>query len=64
MSTQFNITRFGMLFKKHTVENLKNYALSLFVLVGILVIVVGLANYNVREPMGENSRSLFSWAFY
>ena len=38
MTDQFSFTRFRRLFIKHTAEHLKNYAMSLSVLLGVLVL--------------------------
>jgi hypothetical protein len=42
MSNSFNIKRFGLLFKKYTVENVRTYLLSLIVLMGIFITLIGL----------------------
>lgn len=52
MNQLFNLNRFGMLFKKHTIENLRSYAMSLFVLLGIVVITIGIIAHNTDEPIG------------
>ena len=45
MNNTFNLKRFGMLFKKHTVEHGKTYALSTAVLAGILFITLLFLSY-------------------
>lgn len=40
MNNTFNLKRFGMLFKKHTVEHSKTYALSTAVLFGVIFLVL------------------------
>jgi hypothetical protein len=50
MNQTFNLKRFGMLFKKHTVENLRNYGMSLFVFFGILTISTLIGNYHSPQP--------------
>ena len=40
MNNTFDIKRFGMLFKKHTVENARTYALSTAVLFGVILLVL------------------------
>jgi hypothetical protein len=51
MNQIFSLKRFGMLFKKHTVENYKSYLLSIFVLLGILAISLVLAIYKSKAPI-------------
>jgi len=45
MNNTFDIKRFGMLFKKHTLEQSKTYALSAAVLFGILFLVLSFFSY-------------------
>lgn len=40
MNNQFNLNRFSLLFKKHTVEHYRGYLMSLFVLLGLLVTII------------------------
>jgi hypothetical protein len=40
MNNTFDIKRFGMLFKKHTVEHSKTYGLSIAVLFGVILLVL------------------------
>jgi hypothetical protein len=40
MNNTFDIKRFGMLFKKHTIEHSKTYALSTAVLFGVILLVL------------------------
>lgn len=42
MNSSFSFKRFGLLFKKHTVENFRTYLISLVVLTGIVVILISL----------------------
>ncbi len=60
---QFSFTRFGMLFKKHTVENFRNYAISLFVMVGIMLLIMGMVNYKAFKPMEEKQQLAFFLGF-
>jgi uncharacterized membrane protein YgdD (TMEM256/DUF423 family) len=53
MNQVFSFKRFGMLFKKHTVENFRGYLMSLIVLMGILAIVMIIIDYNIKGPMDE-----------
>jgi hypothetical protein len=46
MNNTFNLKRFILLFKKHTIEHAKTYLLSSLVLAGILFLILGLASYN------------------
>ncbi|WP_448699083.1 hypothetical protein ACFGVR_19275 [Mucilaginibacter sp. AW1-3] len=64
MNQIFSFKRFGMLFKKHTVENYKSYLMSLFVLVGILVIVIGITNYRAIQPMSMKQQIAFFIGFF
>jgi len=64
MSQIFSFKRFGMLFKKHTVENYRSYAMALFVLVGIMTIVIGIANYKAFEPMSMKMQIAFFMGFF
>lgn len=46
MKNHFNLRRFGLLFRKHTVEHYKSYLMSLTVLVGIMALVMGFVTYS------------------
>lgn len=50
MNSVFSLKRFGMLFKKHTVENLKSYGMMLVVFFGILTVSTLLSNYHSPAP--------------
>lgn len=50
MNQIFSLKRFAMLFKKHTVENLKGYGMMLIVFLGILIISTIITNYHSDEP--------------
>jgi hypothetical protein len=50
MNQIFSFKRFGMLFKKHTVENLKSYLMMLFVFFGILTVSTAISNYKSPVP--------------
>lgn len=45
MNNTFDIKRFGMLFKKHTIEQSKTYALSAAVLFGVLFLLLSFFSY-------------------
>jgi hypothetical protein len=47
----FNINRFIMLFKKHTIEHYKSYAMSLLVLMGVLLLGIGYISYMQDGPI-------------
>jgi hypothetical protein len=64
MSQIFSFKRFGMLFKKHTVENYRSYAMALFVLVGIMTAVIGIANYKTRVPMDIKMQMAYFIGFF
>lgn len=46
MNQTFNLNRFAMLFKKHTMENYRMYLMSAAVLAGILLLFMGFVAYN------------------
>lgn len=56
MNQIFSFKRFGMLFKKHTVENFKGYLMSMFVLVGILTVTIAILVHNQSIPMKINEQ--------
>lgn len=64
MNQIFSFKRFGMLFKKHTVENYRSYAMALFVLVGIMVAVIGITNYKNRMPMPTKMQIAYFMGFF
>ena len=64
MNTVFSLKRFGMLFKKHTIENYKGYLMSFFVLIGILILVIGFTNYHARQPMPLKEQYSFFMLFF
>src|SRR5665213_2760957 len=45
MNNTFNLTRFGRLFVKHTVEHYKSYLMSLAVLMGVMLLGDGFITY-------------------
>ncbi len=47
MKNHFNLRRFGLLFRKHTVEHYKSYLMSLIVLVGIMTLVMSYITYSL-----------------
>jgi hypothetical protein len=49
MNNHFNLRRFGLLFRKHTVEHYKSYLISLIVLVGIMTLVMGYITYSLGK---------------
>lgn len=51
MNDIFNTRRFIMLFKKHTIEHYKSYAMSLLVLMGVLLLGIGYVSYMQDAPM-------------
>jgi len=64
MSQIFSFKRFGMLFKKHTAENYRSYAMMLFVLTGIMTAVIGIINYKAPEPMNMKTQIAFFMGFF
>ena len=62
MNNTFNLKRFGLLFKKHTVENAKTTLLSIGVLVGLLFMVLGFCAYSNNGILVPIMQLLtFSW---
>lgn len=53
MNQTFNLTRFAMLFKKHTIENYKTYLMSAAVLAGLLILLLGVISYNTGGYLGQ-----------
>ncbi|RYU78455.1 hypothetical protein [Hymenobacter persicinus] len=51
MSNQFNLARFGRLFRKHTAEHGRGYLLSVAVLLGLLAVLMGTQAYVQNDPM-------------
>ena len=58
MNNTFNIKRFGMLFKKHTLEHGKTYALSTAVLAGILFIALFFFGYINRGHLRAGEQTM------
>jgi hypothetical protein len=63
MKNYFNLRRFGLLFRKHTVENYKSYLMSLIVLVGIMALVMGFVAYNSSGKLVTGLQELFFMLF-
>lgn len=51
MSNSFNLRRFGLLLKKHTVENYRTYLLSIIVYACIVIVLIGLMTGMGRYPL-------------
>src|SRR4051794_28226809 len=56
MSNTFDIKRFGMLFKKHTLEHGKTYLLSAGVLTGIMFLTLGFMSYSSNGHLRINEQ--------
>ncbi len=54
MNNTFNLKRFGMLFKKHTLEHGKTYLLSAGVLTGFMFILLGFMSYSSGGHLFNN----------
>jgi hypothetical protein len=54
MNQVFSFKRFGMLLKKHTVENFRGHLMSLFVLMAILVTVLTAVSYAAGKPLSDD----------
>ena len=63
MKNYFNLRRFGLLFRKHTVENYKSYLMSLIVLVGIMALVMGFVAYTSSGKLVTGIQDLFFMLF-
>jgi hypothetical protein len=63
MKNHFNLSRFGLLFRKHTTEHIKTYLMALGVLLGSLFLVIGWVAYIDPRPMREVEQTLF-FAFF
>lgn len=58
MNNFFNIQRFSMLFKKHTIENSKSYFFSIATLTGILLILLGFMSYMNEGRLTQESQTI------
>lgn len=63
MKNHFSLSRFGLLFRKHTVENYKTYLLSLGVLLGAMFLIMGGASYLASRPMAATEHTIFFFFF-
>ena len=64
MKNQFSLSRFSLLFKKHTIEHYKTYLMSLVVLVGVLGLVMGSSAYTEKEyPLNATKQYPFFFFF-
>jgi len=58
MNNTFNLNRFMLLFKKHSIEHAKTYLLSVIVLMGLIFIVLGFNSYTNRGLLDRNAQQL------
>ena len=63
MNQTFNLNRFALLFKKHTVDNYKMYLMSIAVLAGILLLFMGSTAYNGNGYLPKNAQAAFFIVF-
>lgn len=63
MNQTFNIQRFSMLFKKHTIENYKTYLMSVGVLAGMLLLFMGIASYGSGSYLSLGTQETFFVSF-
>lgn len=63
MSDQFNLRRFGRLFKKHTTEQYKSYLMSLVVLISGLSLMIGYIVYMANPPLRREEQSILFMFF-
>src|ERR1700748_3710370 len=54
MNQVFSFKRFGILLRKHTVENFRGHVMSLFVLMAILVTVMLAISYAAGVPLRDD----------
>lgn len=59
MKNLFSASRFGRLFRKHSVENFNQYALSTGVLLGFMTLVMGFIAYISGNPLGAQEQAIF-----
>jgi len=57
MNNTFNLKRFMLLFKKHSIEHFKTYLLSIAVLLGLLFICLGFGSYTSHGHLNMNNQS-------
>ncbi|SIR14255.1 hypothetical protein [Pontibacter lucknowensis] len=63
MKNHFNLSRFGLLFRKHTVEHYKTYLMALGVLLGGMFVTMGTINYLSARTIGLPEQSIFFFFF-
>jgi len=56
MNNTFNMKRFGWYFKKHTLEHLRTYLLSLTVVVGIVFLGLAIPAFSNRNGVGQGTQ--------
>lgn len=59
MKNHFSLRRFGLLFRKHTVEHYKSYLMSLVVLVGAMVLLMSVFMYLTKSPLKIDYQAMF-----
>jgi hypothetical protein len=57
MNNTFNLSRFGKLFIKHTVEHYKSYLMSLTVLIGVMILGGSFLVYMMDAPIDRGFQS-------
>ncbi len=57
MNNVFNVRRFSMLFKKHSIEHGNTYLLSTAVLIGLLFLSLGFFSYTSRGHLDSNAQT-------
>lgn len=63
MNQTFNLKRFALLFKKHTIEQYKTYFMSIVVLIGILFLTMGFVAFSQTQTISENDQAGFFSVF-
>lgn len=63
MSQYFNLTRFGRLFRKHSIEHLGSYGMGMAVLFGGMLLVMGFLSYLQGSPPSPNGQGVFYMLF-
>lgn len=64
MNNLFSWKRFAKLFKKHTVENYKNYLLSVVVVFGILLLFLGFIQFQKTRIMPVDQQVVYFMTFF
>lgn len=64
MNNHFNLSRFGLLFRKHTIEHYRTYLMALGVLLGAMFVTMGTINYLASRPLEATEQIIFFFFFF